>query len=57
MLPETGIDVVEAAERYQNYLIIQALKRTAGNKNRAAQLLGLNRTTLSEMIRRRGLQL
>jgi DNA-binding NtrC family response regulator len=56
LLPDAGIDMVRAAERYQNHLIEQALLRTANNKNRAAQLLGLNRTTLSEMIRRRGLK-
>jgi sigma-54 specific flagellar transcriptional regulator A len=56
VLPDAGIDMVRAAERYQNHLIEQALVRTANNKNRAAQLLGLNRTTLSEMIRRRGIK-
>jgi len=56
VLPDMGFNVVQAAERYQNELIRQALDRTAGNKNRAAQLLGLNRTTLSEIIRRRGLK-
>jgi len=45
----------DAIDSYQNNLIRQALARTAGNRNRAAQLLGLNRTTLVEMIRRRGL--
>jgi sigma-54 specific flagellar transcriptional regulator A len=45
----------QAIERYQNHLIEQALSRTSGNKNRAALLLGVNRTTLSEMIRRRGI--
>jgi sigma-54 specific flagellar transcriptional regulator A len=55
-LPESGLQLFAAAEAYQNSLIRQALARTAGNKNRAAKLLGLNRTTLVEMIRRRGLQ-
>ncbi|MDB4941430.1 MAG: Response regulator of zinc sigma-54-dependent two-component system [Labilithrix sp.] len=55
VLPEQGFDLFTAVESYQNNLIRQALTRTGGNKNKAAQLLGLNRTTLVEMIRRRGL--
>jgi sigma-54 specific flagellar transcriptional regulator A len=55
VLPEAGVNLFSAIESYQNNLIRQALQRTAGNRNRAAQLLGLNRTTLVEMIRRRGL--
>jgi sigma-54 specific flagellar transcriptional regulator A len=55
VLPDQGFDLFTAAEQYQNNLIRQALARTAGNKNKAAQLLGLNRTTLVEIIRRRGL--
>jgi len=55
VLPDHGVDLFAAVESYQNHLIRQALARTGGNKNRAAQLLGLNRTTLVEMIRRRGL--
>ncbi|MBX3221653.1 MAG: sigma-54-dependent Fis family transcriptional regulator [Labilithrix sp.] len=55
VLPDTGVDLFNAIDSYQNNLIRQALTRTAGNRNRAAQLLGLNRTTLVEMIRRRGL--
>ncbi len=55
VLPDTGMNISSAVESYQNHLIRQALDRTAGNKNRAAQLLGLNRTTLVEIIRRRGL--
>ncbi len=54
-LPEAGVDLSSAVESYQNNLIRQALTRTGGNKNRAAQLLGLNRTTLVEIIRRRGI--
>jgi sigma-54 specific flagellar transcriptional regulator A len=55
VLPEVGVDMSSAVESYQNHLIRQALTRTGGNKNRAARLLGLNRTTLVEIVRRRGL--
>ena len=42
--------------RYECELIRQALQQTGGNKNRAAQLLGLNRTTLLEKIKKYGLE-
>jgi sigma-54 specific flagellar transcriptional regulator A len=54
-LPDSGIDLRNAVEQYENRLIVQALERTGRNKNRAAQLLGLNRTTLVEMLKRKGL--
>ena len=54
-LPDAGIDLRAVVERYENQLIVQALERTGRNKNRAAQLLGLNRTTLVEMLKRKGL--
>jgi len=54
-LPSDGIDLRGAVEGYENELIRQALVKTGRNKNRAAQLLGLNRTTLVEMIKRRNL--
>ena len=34
-------------------LIEQALERTGGNKNQASILLGMNRTTLVEKLRKR----
>ena len=37
-------------------LILQALQRTEGNKNQAASLLNLNRTTLVEKLKRKGLR-
>ena len=37
----------------EDTLIEQALARTGGNRNAAAQLLGLNRTTLVEKLKRR----
>jgi DNA-binding NtrC family response regulator len=52
-LPDVGIDLRAAVESFENDLIRQALERTGGNKNRAAQLLHLNRTTLVEMIKRK----
>ena len=54
-LPEEGLNLYSCVESYQTNLIDQAMRRTNGNKNKAAQLLGLNRTTLVEMIRRRSL--
>ena len=52
-LPNGGIDLRAAVEEFESCLIRQALARTGGNKNRAAQLLGLNRTTLVEMLKRK----
>ena len=54
-MPDQGIDLRAAVDSFENNLIRQALERTGWNKNRAAQLLGLNRTTLVEMIKRKGL--
>jgi sigma-54 specific flagellar transcriptional regulator A len=54
-LPESGIDLRSAVEEYENRLIRQALERTGWNKNHAAQLLGLKRTTLVEMLKRKRL--
>ncbi|MEY4631666.1 MAG: hypothetical protein RIQ81_1786, partial [Pseudomonadota bacterium] len=54
-LPVEGIDLVRFIEDLENSLIMQALDRTGHNKNQAAKLLGLNRTTLVERIKKRGL--
>ena len=55
-LPAAGLDFNDVVTRFENDLIAQALEQTRWNKNRAAQLLGLNRTTLIEKIKKRGLQ-
>jgi DNA-binding NtrC family response regulator len=55
-LGPAGLDLNELLERIETQLIVQALERTHWNKNRAAQLLGLNRTTLLEKIKKRGLE-
>ena len=54
-LPAEGIDLEGLIERLENSLIMQALERTGHNKNQAAKLLGLNRTTLVERIKKRRL--
>ncbi len=54
-LPANGVDLKNAVEMFETRMILQALERTGWNKNRAAQLLGLNRTTLVEMIKRKRL--
>ena len=51
-LPEAGIDLRAAVTEYEANLIRQALARTGGNKKQAAALLGVNRTTLVEMVKR-----
>jgi len=54
-LPAQGIDLRGAVEEFETRMILQALERTGWNKNRASRLLGLNRTTLVEMIKRKRL--
>ncbi|MBY0370304.1 sigma-54 dependent transcriptional regulator [bacterium] len=56
-LPEEGLDFNEAVNEFENELILQALQKTEGNKNKAATLLGLNRTTLVEKLKRKGLRI
>lgn len=56
ILPDEGIDLRAAVEEFESNLIRQALRKTGGNKNKAAQLLRLNRTTLVEMVKRKRLQ-
>lgn len=53
LLPEEGLSLREAVEAFEMSLIQQALERTGGNKNQASILLGMNRTTLVEKLRKR----
>jgi len=54
-VPSSGLDFNAAVGRFETDLIEQALDHTNWNKNRAAGLLGLNRTTLIEKIKKRGI--
>jgi len=53
VLGESGLDIRNATAEFETALIRQALNISGGNKNRAAALLGLKRTTLVEMIKRK----
>jgi len=54
VLPPEGIDLREALEAFEASLIRQALDRVGWNKNRAAALLQMNRTTLVEKLKKKG---
>jgi transcriptional regulator with GAF, ATPase, and Fis domain len=51
---EPGLDLKRAIEQVERQLIDEALQRTNGNRTEAAALLGLNRTTLVEKLRKHG---
>jgi DNA-binding NtrC family response regulator len=55
VLGDSGLDMKSATEDFENALIRQALHIAGGNKNRAATLLGLKRTTFVEMLKRKNL--
>jgi DNA-binding NtrC family response regulator len=51
-LPSEGINFNEMVSRFEKDLLLQALRKSRGVKNRAAKLLQLNRTTLVEKLKR-----
>jgi len=55
-IPEAGLDFNTAVDSYENALILRALEKTGWNRNQAAMLLKLNRTTLVEKIKKKGLR-
>jgi len=55
-IPESGLDFNALVDGFENTLILKALEKTAGNKKAAARLLKLNRTTLVEKIKKKGLE-
>ena len=55
-IPDNGMDFNSAVDAYENALIMRALEKTGWNRNQAALLLKLNRTTLVEKIKKKGLR-
>ena len=55
-LPAGGIDLRDTLQRFEESMIRKALLATGGNKNQAAKILGMNRTTLVEKLRKRPLE-
>lgn len=52
VLPDQGLDLDALLDSLGRALTAQALERSRGNISAAARLLGLNRTTLIERLRR-----
>jgi DNA-binding NtrC family response regulator len=54
-VPSSGVSFNELVDIFETDLISQALDKTRWNKNKAAKMLGLNRTTLLEKIKKKKL--
>lgn len=55
VLPDDGADLRDIMNLFENDILMQALSRTQGNKNRASELLKMNRTTLVEKLKKKNL--
>jgi DNA-binding NtrC family response regulator len=53
-LPDSGLDMPRYLDSIERDLIKRALARTTGNRNKAAELLRIKRTTLVEKLKRLG---
>lgn len=56
-ITDQGIDLNAALDDIEQRLILQALERAGGIKKKAAELLSLNRTTLIEKMKKKGISL
>ena len=54
--PVTGIDLGALVTNMEKDMILKALAKSEGVKSKAAQLLGLNRTTLLEKMKKMGIE-
>lgn len=54
-LTNEGLDLKKTLSDIEDSLITQALEMTGGNKNQASKLLTMNRTTLIEKMKKKGL--
>lgn len=55
-IPNEGLNFNNVVDSYENALILKALNKTKWNRRQAAILLGLNRTTLVEKMKKKGLK-
>ncbi len=55
-LPPEGLDLNQVVSEMEKKLMLQSLQITRGNKKRAAELLGLKRTTFLEKMKRLDLE-
>ncbi|HMK49936.1 MAG TPA: sigma-54 dependent transcriptional regulator [Thermodesulfovibrionales bacterium] len=55
-IPETGINLNSLIDNMEKKLLVSALEKTHGVKNKAAELLGLNRTTLIEKLKKKNIE-
>ena len=53
--PDREIDLSKSLAEFETRLIMEALRRSKGVKSRAAQLLRMNRTTLVEKLKKKGI--
>ncbi len=51
-IPLEGINLKKTVEDFEKEIILEALAKTNWVKNKAAGLLGLNRTTLVEKLKK-----
>jgi transcriptional regulator with GAF, ATPase, and Fis domain len=56
VLPDEGIDLNSVLDEVEKNLILQAMKTVGGVKSKAAAMLGLNRTTLLEKMKKKGVR-
>ncbi len=56
-IPDEGINFKSTMVQFEDNLILNALKKTQGNRSQAAHLLKMNRTTLVEKLRKKNIQL
>lgn len=55
-VPQDGMNLNKIVDEIERNLILQALEKTAWIKSKAANLLGLNRTTLIEKMKKMGIK-
>ena len=54
-LPDEGLDLRQLLNDLEESMLRQALEKTGWNKNKAATLLNMNRTTLVEKLKKRNM--